>query len=336
MSVDSSAEQLMAVNTESSESLSVGSDVVAAISGHLALRAVHTIIDNGRRPGTRYGSLDTLSQYLNEIGQVELLSAEEERLLAQIIEQGQQAANEEDPTRNDHHHMRAGELATGHFIRANLRFVVGIAKKFPRSPYVELKDLIQEGNEGLRFAVKNYDWRKGTRFTTYADQWVRQAIARGIDKHGSIVHIPGNQHAAMRRALRRVGNDIDALDDDTAELARLANPIHLDRPTGAELDSDFHDWVISPADIATETQALTPLVTGEFQALVESVVTDSQDAAFLLYFFGFLDGEPHNYTDTAAYFGVSDTTAGIKVKRALEQLRSDPLKDRMQSFADSM
>ena len=110
---------------------------------------------------------DSVGQYLNEIGLVPLLTAAEERELAQTIEAGQEAialveAGERGvETRRA---ARAAAKAKDRFIRANLRLVVSVARRYPLPPSMELLDLIQEGNLGLEHAVDKFDWRKGFKF----------------------------------------------------------------------------------------------------------------------------------------------------------------------------
>src|SRR5262245_17419432 len=111
---------------------------------------------------------DSVGLYLNEIGKVPLLNAQEERELSQIIERGREAATRLDtealtPTlrRQLRRQVRDAEAARDRFIRANLRLVVSIARRYPLPPAMELLDLIQEGNLGLEHAVEKFDWRKG-------------------------------------------------------------------------------------------------------------------------------------------------------------------------------
>ena len=112
---------------------------------------------------------DSVGQYLNEIGLVPLLTAEEERELAQIIEKGFEArAKLEDGESGAElkRAVRKAERAKDRFIRANLRLVVSVARRYPLPPSMELLDLIQEGNLGLEHAVDKFDWRKGFKFST--------------------------------------------------------------------------------------------------------------------------------------------------------------------------
>ncbi|MDP3402847.1 MAG: sigma-70 family RNA polymerase sigma factor, partial [bacterium] len=118
------------------------------------------------------GAYDSIQIYLREIGQYPLLTASEERELAQRIERG------DDEARNI-------------LARSNLRLVVSIAKKYVgRSPDLTLLDLIQEGNLGLFKAVDKFDWNKGFKFSTYATWWIRQAITRALADQSRTIRIP--------------------------------------------------------------------------------------------------------------------------------------------------
>ncbi|MET0159736.1 MAG: sigma-70 family RNA polymerase sigma factor, partial [Acidimicrobiales bacterium] len=128
---------------------------------------------------------DSVGQYLNEIGTVPLLNAQEERELAQIIEAGFEARKRlenGEKGREIRKAIRAADAAKDRFIRANLRLVVSVARRYPLPPSMELLDLIQEGNLGLEHAVDKFDWRKGFKFSTYATFWIRQAIGRALDQ----------------------------------------------------------------------------------------------------------------------------------------------------------
>ena len=183
---------------------------------------------------------DSVGQYLNEIGMVPLLTAEEERQLSQIIEKGREAQElvdaGEKKTRELRRAIADAAAAKDRFIRANLRLVVSIARRYPLPPSMELLDLIQEGNLGLEHAVDKFDWRKGFKFSTYATFWIRQAIGRALDQKASLVRLPGDRSASLRAALRHASGEGGELDDEHARLHRLTTPTSLDRTVGDEAD----------------------------------------------------------------------------------------------------
>src|SRR5688500_4533933 len=189
---------------------------------------------------------DSVGQYLNAIGLVPLLTAQEERELSQGIERGREAAARiaaGEKSRELRQAVKAAAEAKDRFIRANLRLVVSVARRYPLPSGMELLDLIQEGNLGLEHAVDKFDWRKGFKFSTYATFWIRQAIGRALDQKASLVRLPGDRSASLRAALRQVAGDGDELDDEHARLHRLTTPTSLDRTIGDDDGSELIDLI---------------------------------------------------------------------------------------------
>ena len=191
---------------------------------------------------------DWVGQYLNEIGLVSLLTADDERELSQIIERGRKAQARIDAGERKNRQallgdIRAAAMAMDRFIRSNLRLVVSVARRYPLPNGMELSDLIQEGNLGLEHAVDKFDWRKGFKFSTYATFWIRQAIGRALDQKASLVRLPGDRSASLRAALRQVSGNTDELDEDHARLDRLTRPSSLDKSVGEDDGSELVDLV---------------------------------------------------------------------------------------------
>ncbi len=172
-----------------------------------------------RRREELEGSEDPVRQYLDEIGAYDLLTAEDEVRLAKAIERGKKAerALENQLDLGDEERakltavVRRGQAARQTFIRANLRLVVSIAKRYARSG-LPLLDLIQEGNLGLIRAVEKFEYRKGFKFSTYATWWIRQAITRAIADKGRTIRVPVHMmdtitqvHATENNLLKRLG-----------------------------------------------------------------------------------------------------------------------------------
>ncbi|MEZ5237523.1 MAG: sigma-70 family RNA polymerase sigma factor [Microthrixaceae bacterium] len=198
---------------------------------------------------------DSVGMYLNEIGAVPLLDAEDEIELAKAIEAGNDALRRKEAGergRKLDRSIAAGAAAKDRFIRANLRLVVSVARRYPLPAGMELLDLVQEGNLGLEHAVDKFDWRKGFKFSTYATFWIRQAIGRALDQKASLVRLPGDRSASLRSALRHVSGDGDELDAEHARLHRLTTPTSLDRAVGDDDSSELVDLIAdaSPAESA--------------------------------------------------------------------------------------
>ena len=268
---------------------------------------------------------DSVGQYLNEIGMVPLLTAEEERELSKVIEKGREAQERidagEKPTRELRRAIGDAAAAKDRFIRANLRLVVSIARRYPLPPSMELLDLIQEGNLGLEHAVDKFDWRKGFKFSTYATFWIRQAIGRALDQKASLVRLPGDRSASLRAALRHASGEGTELDDEHARLHRLTTPTSLDRTVGD--DPDGSELVDLLADSKAGPEALT------LKAAEDEMVTGLLDvleprARFAVeQRFGLNDGRSRSYREVGEELGVTAEAARRLVKRAVGAVRDE-------------
>jgi RNA polymerase primary sigma factor len=260
---------------------------------------------------------------LNEIGQVSLLNAEEERELSRAIEAGRAASEriadgDNDPELDEI--VRVAHAAKDRFIRANLRLVVSIARRYPLPPGMDLLDLVQEGNLGLEHAVDKFDWRRGFKFSTYATFWIRQAIGRALDQKASLVRLPGDRSASLRAALRQVSGDGDELDDENARLHRLSTPVSLDRSIGDDGDSTLGDLV--PSDTIGPEQAV--IAEAEGAMLDELLGTLDTRARYAVERrFGLVDGKKCSYREVGEELGVTAEAARRLVKRAVTGLRDD-------------
>jgi RNA polymerase primary sigma factor len=159
-------------------------------------------------PAERIADLtaDTLSSFLDEIGQVPLLTAEEEVRLAKRIEAGDEQAKER-------------------MVMANLRLVVFWAKRY-QNRGLSLLDLIQEGVFGLIRAVEKFDWRRGFKFSTYGTWWIRQSLQRAIQRQGREIHLPEaiaerGRHIETARQQFVEEFDHEPTDEDLAEATGL-------------------------------------------------------------------------------------------------------------------
>src|SRR5215475_2019490 len=264
---------------------------------------------------------DSVGQYLNEIGLVPLLTADEERELSQAIERGREARERLEagarPNREIRKAIAAAAAAKDRFIRANLRLVVSIARRYPLPPSMELLDLIQEGNLGLEHAVDKFDWRKGFKFSTYATFWIRQAIGRALDQKASLVRLPGDRSASLRAALRQASGDGEELDAESARLHRLSTPVSLDRSVGEDGDTTLVDLI--PNDQGTPEDAVMAQVDGEL--LDELLATLDKRARFAVEArFGLLDGRRQSFREVGENLGVTAEAARRRLERAVAGL----------------
>jgi RNA polymerase primary sigma factor len=264
---------------------------------------------------------DSVGQYLNEIGLVPLLTADEERELSQIIEKGVEARARLDAGERGRDLQRAARNAAqakDRFIRANLRLVVSVARRYPLPPGMELLDLIQEGNLGLEHAVDKFDWRKGFKFSTYATFWIRQAIGRALDQKASLVRLPGDRSASLRAALRQVSGDGDELDDEHARLHRLTTPTSLDRTVGDDDSNELIDLL--PDSLPGPEQEVINKVEEQLVTDLLSVL-DSRARYAVEQRFGLNDGRKRSYREVGEELGVTAEAARRLVKRAVSAVR---------------
>ncbi|MBP9630605.1 MAG: sigma-70 family RNA polymerase sigma factor, partial [Leptotrichiaceae bacterium] len=196
---------------------------------------------------------EPIKMYLREIGQIPLLSYDEEIEYAQKVLNGDEEAKQK-------------------LIEANLRLVVSIAKKHTNRG-LKMLDLIQEGNMGLMKAVEKFEYEKGFKFSTYATWWIRQAITRAIADQGRTIRIPVHMIETINKIkkesriiLQETGKEPTAeelskkleipVDKVKNILEMNQDPISLETPVGSEEDSELGDFVeddkfLNPYDATT-------------------------------------------------------------------------------------
>ncbi|HKN45212.1 MAG TPA: RNA polymerase sigma factor RpoD, partial [Propionibacteriaceae bacterium] len=297
---------------------------------------------------------DTVRMYLREIGRVDLLTPDDERRLAQAIEEGNQAALKLDEPSDATEHRRlmrivqTGQRAKSELIQANLRLVVSIAKRYSGRGMLFL-DLIQEGNLGLMRAVDKFDHTKGFKFSTYATWWIRQAITRSIADQARTIRIPVHMVESMNRVLRmqrQMHQELErepTLDelaercgmppDRIREILRISlDPLSLDSPVGEEDDSNLTDFiedltVDAPADMATKRM----LAQAVEEALGE--LTDREQEIVRMRF-GLDDGQARTLEDVGKEFGVTRERIRQIEAKTLAKLRHPMRSQRLKEFLE--
>ena len=266
---------------------------------------------------------DSIGIYLNEIGKVPLLDAEQERALSRAIEAGRDAAQRiADGERSVilKAAVRDAAAAKDRFIRANLRLVVSLARRYPLPQGMDLGDLIQEGNLGLEHAVDKFDWRRGFKFSTYATFWIRQSIGRALDYKSSLIRIPGDRSATLRAALRQASGDAEALDRTNAELHRLITTVSLDKTVGDDGDATLGDLVAS-SDGGPEDAIIAMLDSELLDDLLG--ILDARARFAIEARFGLIDGERKSFREVGEQLGITSEAARRLVNRAIDGLRED-------------
>jgi len=184
----------------------------------------------GERPAA--GGRDVMTDFLNRIGRVDLLTSDQERELGATVQAGIAARAELEGAEGDAGVRQAlrravaqGERARREFVEANLRLVVSIARTY-RTAGVDLADLVQEGNVGLLRAVERFDPAFGVRFSTYATYWIRQAVRHGMSKMGHAIALPDDKRASLLE-LRRAEEALTQALGRTPLESEIANELGL-------------------------------------------------------------------------------------------------------------
>jgi RNA polymerase sigma factor (sigma-70 family) len=286
---------------------------------------------------------DLVFLYLNDIGKYELLTKDDEVRLAQAVEAGRMAQLElvgarrasAARTRELRHLIRLGDEATETFVKANLRLVVSIAKRY-RATEEPLLDLIQDGNLGLMHAVEKFDWRKGFKFSTYATWWIRQAISRGIVNSARSVRLPVDASALLTRVINASGRlegqlgrypsaaeiaaDLEIEVDKVTEILRhAAEPLSLSQPLREGHGTELGDVVADRSVASQFDTAEAKLLTGEIRKLL--IVLDDREREILRQRFGLDRDEPHTLVEVAAHFKLSRERIRQIEARAMCKLR---------------
>jgi RNA polymerase primary sigma factor len=292
----------------------------------------------------------TLGPYLAHVGDVALLSAEEEVDLAKRACSGLAAGAILARSPRDEvgqHLIRVREdgiRATDRLIRANLRLVVSMARRY-RGRGLDLPDLIQEGNLGLIKAVERFDHTRGFRFSTYAAWWIRQAITRGLADRGRAVRLPVHAHETLVKLrwvelelwqqFGREPNETELAEELDVSVERLrdiraagADLASLDAPAGADGDRNLSSVIADPGAADPERTAAAADARSSVLAAVERL--DERERRVLELRYGLHDGLPRTLDDVGAIFGVTRERVRQIELRALRKLahrRLDELLD---------
>lgn len=274
-----------------------------------------------------YNLDDPVRMYLKEIGQVKLLTAEEEIELAKRVSEGDKKAKDR-------------------LTEANLRLVVSIAKKYSGRG-LHILDLIQEGNTGLIRAVDKFDYTKGNKFSTYATWWIRQAITRAIADQARTIRVPVHMVEVINKATRcnrklvqELGRE-PTLEEIAAELnlpiekiieanRTAADTLSLDMPVGDEEDTTIGSFVEDdntpgPVD-ATSNAMLSEALTEILGTLTE------READVLRMRFGMYDGRTHTLEEVGQIFGVTRERIRQIENKAIRKLRHPSRAKKIKDF----
>jgi RNA polymerase sigma factor RpoD-like protein len=300
---------------------------------------------------------DLVRSYLNEIGKVSLLNAVEEVELSKRIEAGLYATHLIStskrltvPRRRELQALAAdGEAAKDLLLRANLRLVVSLAKRYTGRGMPFL-DLIQEGNLGLIRAVEKFDYTKGFKFSTYATWWIRQAISRAMADQSRTIRLPVHlveQINKMQRMRRELGQTLgrDATDEELShELDITVERLHelvdhardlvsLDQTVGSEEDSSLGDF-IADAEATKPTEAVEfDLMRRQLASVLNSL--EPREAAVVRLRYGLADGNPHTLDDIARKFSLSRERIRQIERETMAKLRHPSRAQSLRDYLDA-
>ena len=272
---------------------------------------------------------DPVRRYLNQIGEMPILTREQEVDLAQKIE-------------------RADEQAKKKMVEANLRLVVSVARRY-QGRGMPLPDLIQAGNLGLIRAVEHFDWRRGYKFSTYATWWIRQAILRALDDTARTIRLPVHMKEALSklvRASRKLRQELGR-EPTTEEVASELNltvervremyditrrPISLDIPVGDEGETRLSDFIEDRSGSEPVDTISAEDLRAQLQDILETLSPREREVLTLR--FGLEDGRPHTLEEVGQKFGVTRERIRQIESKALRKLRHPIRKKLLEDFLD--
>jgi RNA polymerase primary sigma factor len=302
-------------------------------------------------------SADAVRAYLNRIGKVALLNADQEVELATRIEAGVYAAERvrsaEEATeglspqlgRDLRWIVRDGERAKLHLLEANLRLVVSLGKRYTGRGMAFL-DLIQEGNLGLMRAVEKFDYTKGYKFSTYATWWIRQAITRAMADQARTIRIPVhmveviNKLGRLQRDLlqdlgreptpEELAREMDLSPDKVLELQQSARePISLDQTLGDEGSASLGDFIEDSTAVDAASAVSFSLLQDDLRVVLDTL--SEREAGIVRLRFGLTGGSPRTLDQISQIYGVSRERIRQIESKAMAKLRhpsrSDALRD---------
>lgn len=259
----------------------------------------------------------SLDKYLNDISKIDLLSPEEEAELARRIHDGD-------------------DLALEKLTRANLRFVVSVAKQY-QNQGLSLNDLINEGNVGLLKAAKRFDETKGFKFISYAVWWIRQSILQAIVEYSRIVRLPVNKVSIYNRVHQAYLSFIQEFErepsnEELAELLEL-NPalvgealtsakkyVEFDAPVSSEeSEATMLDLFISDDEERPDKKIMEESLKNE--VLIGLSVLSPREVEVLKAYYGLGDGQALNLEEIGELYGLTRERVRQIKERALRRLR---------------
>lgn len=274
-------------------------------------------------------SLDPIKKYLKEIGKTSLLTFDEEIDLAKNYEKGNADAKEK-------------------LIKANLRLVVSIAKKY-LGRRLSFLDLIQEGNKGLIRGVEKYDWRRGYKFSTYATWWIRQAITRAIADQSRTIRIPVHMvdqinrfYKTQRRLVQKMGREPTVKEiakemqlavDEVENLMKISQqPKSLSTPVGDDKEATLEQFVADQSQPTLYDKVSRELLKDALSKVLDTL--SPRERKVLIMRFGLEDGKPKTLEEVGKEFKVTRERIRQIEAKAIRKLKHPTRARKLKDFLE--
>lgn len=295
---------------------------------------------------------DSITLYLEDISKIELLTRNEEVLLAQKIETGNLAQDklesgsltpiEAEICRQE---VRIGRCARTDLIEANYRLVISIAKKYANQG-VAFIDLIQEGNIGLIKAVGKFDYTRGYKFSTYATWWIRQAVTRALADQGRTIRIPVHLSERIHklvRVSRQLSQDLgreptteevaEGMESSVESIERLRQviqqPLSIEMPVGDEQESNLGDFIEDQTQLGLAESATHSILQDKIDGVLNTL--SAREGRIIRLRFGLQDGTIYTLEEVGIKFGITRERVrqieSIALRKLRHPRRSRPLRD---------
>ena len=298
---------------------------------------------------------DVVGLYLKEAGRVSLLTAEEEVELARRME-ARDFASEQlerdgqslplDDVYTLQEIVEDGEAAQEHLVRANVRLVISVAKKYIGRG-VPFLDLIQEGNIGLIRATNKFEYQRGHKFSTYATWWIRQAVSRAVADQGRTIRVPvhmGDQLNRMRRfqlqLTQELGRDpsiaelaigMETTPDKVEDLMEISRrPVSLEAPIDEDGDSTFGDFVEDVNSPAPADEVASLLLHEQLDEALDRL--PPREAQILRLRYGLEDGRVYTLEEVGQTIGVTRERVRQLEAQALNRLRQSSARVKLRDY----
>jgi RNA polymerase primary sigma factor len=272
---------------------------------------------------------DSVKMYLKTIGQIPLLTKEEEQYYARQYRDGVDGAKQR-------------------LIEANLRLVVSIAKKYLNRG-MSFLDLIQEGNMGLIRAVEKFDLERGFKLSTYATWWIRQAISRALADQAELIRKPVHMVETITKLSRasktiqqregreptnpEIADELEISEDKVRDILRVAQkPISLEKPIGSDKDSQFQDFQENKKVPNPESETLFSLTCGKIDRILQTL--SQREEAVIRLRYGLDDGHPRTLEEVGRQFNVTRERIRQIEMKAIKKLKHPSRRKQFQGLLE--